>query len=69
MAHVLPALNDPGSSMGLGGRGFWALVAALCLYTMWYSGRQYYMGAWKQARHRQTNMDTLVALGTGAAWL
>ncbi len=69
MAGVLPALDDPGALQGLGGRAFWALMAVLCLGTMWYSGRQYYVGAWKQARHRQTNMDTLVALGTGAAWL
>ena len=36
---------------------------------MVFSGRSYYVGAWKQARHGAANMDTLVALGTGAAWL
>jgi Cu+-exporting ATPase len=36
---------------------------------MAYSGRDYYLGAWKQLRHRQSNMDTLVAVGTAAAWL
>ncbi|MGW8309746.1 MAG: hypothetical protein ACWGNB_01665, partial [Thiogranum sp.] len=39
------------------------------LFTMAYSGRDYYLGAWKQLRHRQSNMDTLVAVGTAAAWL
>ncbi len=32
-------------------------------------GRQFFIGAWKQLRHRSANMDTLVALSTGIAWL
>lgn len=32
-------------------------------------GRQFFVNAWKQARHGRTNMDTLVALSTGIAWL
>lgn len=32
-------------------------------------GRQFFIGAWKQLRHRTANMDTLVALSTGIAWL
>ncbi|MES2704945.1 MAG: heavy metal translocating P-type ATPase [Bacteroidota bacterium] len=32
-------------------------------------GRQFFIGAWKQARHLKTNMDTLVALSTGIAYL
>lgn len=32
-------------------------------------GRQFFIGAWKQARHGTANMDTLVALSTGIAWL
>lgn len=32
-------------------------------------GRQFFINAWKQARHRSTNMDTLVALSTGIAYL
>lgn len=50
-------------------RLFWAGIALLCLTVMWYSGRHYYTGAWKQARHRAANMDTLIALGTSAAWI
>ena len=50
-------------------RLLWAGFATLCLVTMMYSGAPYYLGAWKQARHGTSNMDTLVALGTGAAWL
>ncbi len=32
-------------------------------------GRSFFINAWKQARHRKANMDTLVALSTGIAWL
>ncbi len=32
-------------------------------------GRQFFVNAWKQAKHRSTNMDTLVALSTGVAYL
>lgn len=32
-------------------------------------GRQFFVGAWKQAKHRSANMDTLVALSTGIAYL
>lgn len=32
-------------------------------------GRQFYVGAYKQAKHRSANMDTLVALSTGVAYL
>ena len=32
-------------------------------------GRQFFINAWKQAKHRSANMDTLVALSTGVAYL
>jgi Cu2+-exporting ATPase len=32
-------------------------------------GRQFFVNAWKQARHGKANMDTLVALSTGIAFL
>lgn len=32
-------------------------------------GRSFFINAWKQARYRKANMDTLVALSTGMAWL
>lgn len=51
------------------GQVFWALTALFCLLVMYYCGRNYFIGAWKQLMHRSANMDTLVALGTGAAWL
>lgn len=51
-----------------GGQIFWAFIALVCLFTMWFSGRNYYKTALKQAKHLSSNMDTLVALGTSAAW-
>ena len=32
-------------------------------------GKRFFINAWKQARHRQVNMDTLVAISTGVAFL
>ena len=32
-------------------------------------GRQYMVGAWKALRNRSTNMDTLIAMGSSAAYL
>ena len=65
---VLPHLDDA-SALGIGGRGVWALIALVVLGAMGFSGRNYYLTALKQARHGAANMDTLVALGTSAAWI
>ncbi|SHF48209.1 heavy metal translocating P-type ATPase [Flavisolibacter ginsengisoli] len=43
----------------------WALATPVVLIF----GKQFFIGAWKQARHRSSNMDTLVALSTGVAYL
>ncbi len=51
------------------GQPFWGFMALITLFTMWFSGRNYYRTAIKQAKHLSSNMDTLVALGTAAAWL
>ena len=47
------------------------LVAQLLLVTpiQFYVGWPYYVGTWQRLRHGGANMDTLVALGTGAAYL
>jgi Cu2+-exporting ATPase len=36
---------------------------------VFYFGRNFFVTAWKQARHGKSNMDTLVALSTGIAFL
>lgn len=35
---------------------------------LWF-GKDFFINAWKQAKHRTANMDTLVAMSTGAAYL
>ena len=34
----------------------------------WWAGKDLYASAWAAAKHRTTNMTTLIALGTGVAW-
>ncbi len=42
--------------------------ALLTLPVLAWSGSQFFQGAWNGFRNHNTNMDTLVALGTGSAW-
>jgi Cu+-exporting ATPase len=44
-------------------------MLAITLAGMVWAGGAIYQRAWQAARHRATNMNTLVALGTGAAFL
>jgi Cu+-exporting ATPase len=41
----------------------------LTLPVLGYSGREFYVSAWNGFKHRAANMDTLIAVGTGAAFL
>ena len=50
-------------------RGVWLGVGVLTLGVMFFSGRHFYSGAWQSFRNHSANMDTLIALGTGTAWL
>lgn len=43
----------------------WALSTPVVLVF----GRQFFVNTWKQAKHRSANMDTLVALSTGVAYI
>ena len=45
------------------------LFLLLSLPVIFYSGISFYITAWNLAKRRQTSMDTLVAMGTGAAFL
>ena len=59
-------LPELGSSVG---RWFWPEVALVTLAVLIYSGWHFYSGAIKSLQLKQANMDTLIALGTGSAWL
>jgi Cu2+-exporting ATPase len=45
------------------------IMMALATPVVFFLGRNFFVNAWKQARHGKANMDTLVALSTGIAWL
>ena len=61
MAGWLPALAEA--------QALWLLFGVLTLAAMVYAGGHFYVGAWKQFRHHSANMDTLIAMGTGSAWV
>lgn len=44
-------------------------MLAITLFGMFWAGRTIYQRAWQAMLHRTTNMNTLVALGTGAAFV
>ncbi len=63
MAGLLPGFGDTS------GRLFWLMVGLLTVIVLVYSGGHFFTGAWKSAKNHNANMDTLIALGTGTAWL
>ena len=50
-------------------RLIWGGLGLLTLPVLLWSGRQFFTGAWSALTHRSADMNTLIALGTGAAWL
>ncbi|MBM7342768.1 copper-exporting P-type ATPase CopA [Pantoea coffeiphila] len=50
-------------------RSAWLVIGALTLLVMIIAGGHFYRSAWRSLLNRTATMDTLVALGTGAAWL
>jgi Cu+-exporting ATPase len=52
-----------------GERFFWLLTGLVTLAVMKFAGGHFYTGAWKSFSSHSANMDTLIALGTGTAWL
>ena len=57
---LLPRVAEPALNYGL---------LLLTLPVLLYSGRGFYVAAWKGLRHGTASMDTLIAVGTGAAFL
>jgi Cu+-exporting ATPase len=50
-------------------RGIWLFIGLLCAAIMYFAGKHFYIGAWKSFVNHSANMDTLIALGTGTAWI
>ncbi|OZG75341.1 copper-translocating P-type ATPase [Hahella sp. CCB-MM4] len=55
---------QPGSSQIV-----WLAMGLITLAVMAISGGHFYTGAWKAFKNHSANMDTLIASGTGAAWI
>lgn len=63
MFNLIPALNtQAGYIINL-------ILGLLTLFVLIFSGKQFFIGAWKNLRIASANMYTLIALGTGIAWL
>jgi P-type Cu2+ transporter len=48
--------------------GNWIMLALTTPILLW-AGQRFFVGAWAQAKHFRANMDTLVALSTGIAFI
>jgi Cu+-exporting ATPase len=66
-AALMLAMYLPHNAVPLETLNWLALVPATLIQIV--CGRRIYASAWRAARHHTANMDTLVALGTSAAWL
>jgi len=66
LTEQLGWLPDMGSPTG---QWVWPEIALVTLGIMMYSGWHFYSGAAKSLMLKQANMDTLIALGTGSAWI
>ncbi len=61
MLDWLPTVRD--------GQAFWLGVGVLTLAVLAYSGGHFFSGAWNAFKVHNANMDTLIAAGTGSAWI
>ncbi|SUB72864.1 Copper-exporting P-type ATPase A [Pluralibacter gergoviae] len=50
-------------------RALWLAIGLVTLAVMVFAGGHFYTSAWKSLKNGTATMDTLVALGTGVAWL
>ena len=63
--HWIPALSDLSTDAM---RSWWVLSGVLTVPIMVYVGGRFFSGGWSAFLRHDANMDTLVSLGTGAAW-
>lgn len=66
---LIPLLRDwfPRGSSQL--MYIWYAMGVASLAVLVYSGSQFFIGMWEGLKHRTANMHTLIALGTGVAWI
>lgn len=67
--YLIPSLRDffPRGSLQL--TILWGILGLASLAVLAYSGSQFFVGMWEGLKRRQANMHTLIATGTGLAWL
>ncbi|MCG6934370.1 MAG: heavy metal translocating P-type ATPase [Proteobacteria bacterium] len=63
MADRLPDVSTVAGGL------FWLYTGFATLGVLIYSGGHFFTGSWKALRRHNANMDTLIALGTGSAWV
>lgn len=61
--HYNPSLNTEKGQL------IWLILGILTAVGIWYSGREIYQGAYHSFKRRSATMDTLITVGTGAAWV
>src|SRR3990167_10811283 len=61
--HWLPPVNVPHLQWP------WIMVGTVGFFVLYFSGGHIFKNAWKSFWHHNANMDTLVAMWTGIAWL
>ncbi|MEK7861078.1 MAG: HAD-IC family P-type ATPase, partial [Chloroflexota bacterium] len=66
---LVPGLADlfPRGSVQL--HHLWVAMGVASFFVLAYSGSQFFAGFIESLRHRSANMHTLIAIGTGTAWL
>jgi Cu+-exporting ATPase len=66
---IFPGLRDwfPRGSPQL--MYIWYAMGVASLAVLAYSGNQFFTGMWEGLKHRSANMHTLIAVGTGVAWI
>ena len=65
-ATIMVVMFVPQSAVGLTDLN--RLIILPATFIQFWAGGRFYRAAWRAARHGTTNMDTLVAVGTSAAW-
>jgi len=61
--NIVPPLTQ------LSGQLIWIVVGILVAIAMWYCGGQMFRNAWQALKHHTATMDSLIVLGTSAAWI
>ena len=66
---LIPGLGDLFARGTVALWWLWVAMGIASLAVLVYSGSQFFSGAWAALKHRSANMHTLIATGTGTAWV